>query len=148
MVAVSKKLKILEDKKNKIRDQAKALKERERLSFRKQQLEIGRLAMKAKISDLDNDSLFGAFLEISEKAKDEENQMKWKKICTTYQETNEKNGQALTIYFKSPPSAEVKDRLKKLKFRWNSFRGEYYGFGDKKVISDQFKSPECKIESI
>lgn len=131
-------------------EKAKRLKEIEMRSINKQLLEIGRLAMAAKIDKLDKESLLGAFLEIAEKSQSGSASLDlWKKKSQALKtQTSDRVGQALVISFETSPPIEIKAVLKEHKFKWNDFRGEYYGFGDKTKISNLLKSCKCAIESV
>jgi hypothetical protein len=147
MVDVLKKKKTIEERRLELKEKEKALMERERIYSKKLMVEIGKIAIKSNISHLDKDHLFGAFLDISEKAKNPKNLAQWKEISSKANEEEEK-GKQIIISFKTSPTSEVKALLKNNKFKWNTFRGEYYGFGDKGTIENLFKNHECKIEVI
>ena len=146
-VLLMKQKKALEDKKNKLRDKEKFIKEREKRTSQKQMLEVGRLAAKAKIAKIELDSLFGAFLEIAENLSNAEKLAQWKEKSSIENSKN-MSGNRITISFKQTPENSVKEQLKKLNFKWNRFRGEYYGIGDKSALSVILKNTEHKIEVI
>lgn len=138
--------KTLEEKKRDLEEKKKNLMNRERLSSQRKLLDVGKLALKAKITHIDADLLFGAFIEISANERNSEHLTKWRENSKKMQK--EINGVRIAISFKQPPSLEVKNHLKQLNFRWNRFRGEYYGFGEKSIVSDSLNGVECKIEVI
>lgn len=149
MDSVLKSKKSLEEKRVELQNKAKLLKEQERRSNEKMMKEIGRIALSAQIEHLDKDVLLGAFLEIADKYKDNTAQKElWKQKSLQFY-NNKKNinsGQPLVITFKNLPSIDVKETLKVNKFKWNSFRGEYYGYGDVELMKKLLNNIQCKIE--
>ena len=107
--------------KAKIQLKEKLLKEKERKQRTIQFSEIGRLAYKANIDQIESTALLGAFLEIAQHAKNLEKIEVWKKSSISFlkkQESEERS--PLTISFKKEPSTEIKEMLKKLNFKWPS----------------------------
>lgn len=147
MPSLEKQKSKLEDNKRKLKEREKMLKEKEKKSSKNTLSNLGRLLIKTQISHLDSEALIGALLAISEMAKDEKNISLWKEKAQKHK-ANDKTGNAITISFKNPPDFEVREKLKELNFKWNSFRGEYYGFSKKDEVSDLLKNHECKIEMI
>ena len=116
---------------------------------------LGQLFVKTKTSHLDHEVLFGALLEIAERAQNEHALNSWRVKFEEYAEINKKsyvtaNGSRMTISFKSQTSLapEIKEKLKEMKFKWNEFRGEYYGFGDREALRNLLAGHECNIETI
>lgn len=143
----------LESKKQKLKEKEKILKNREKVVSNKMLNTLGKFVVKAQLSSLDNEALLGALLEISDKSKDDKNLILWRERSQreTMHEINrnlapEEN--AIIISFQASPSNDVKERLKKLKFKWNSFRSEYHGFGSKEQIENLFENVECTIEIV
>lgn len=110
--------------------------------------DIGRLAYQANIDQIDEQALFGAFLEIAKNINDEKIHQ-WKKNAdefSTYQSKN--SDQTFCILFLEEPSKEIKQKLKEQKFTWNRFRKEYYGKGKKSDIEHLLKDCKFKLEEI
>ena len=134
----------------KIEERKKRIRELEirakKLGRKKRLVEFQSLANKAGLLDLDLDStaLFGALLEISESSKDLKTLNRWKERGAI--KTEDKI--PVAISFKTSPSQEIKDSLKDLKFRWNSFRREYYGSGDISVLKSLLKNVEHEVITI
>lgn len=136
----------LKQKLEKLKQKERTIIEREKQAQKKNLLELGRLVAKAKISNLDTAALLGAFLEISERSNDNDNLLAWReksKITNSEQDTC-----SLAITFKSPVSLEIKEKLKQVKFRWNSFRGEYYGRGNITLLRELLEDIDHKIEVV
>jgi len=138
--------KSIEERKRDLEQKKKNLMNKERASSQKRMLEIGRFALKAKINNLDDSLLFGAFIEIANNSNNVEFIAKCRE--NLQQINTENSGSRITISFKQPPSREIKDHLKSIDFKWNKFRGEYYGFGDKSSLSKIIGKIDCKIEVI
>ncbi len=140
------KLKI-EQEKEKIRLKEKLFKEKEKQKRSKRFSEIGRIASKVDIDLLDDDVLLGAFIEISEKIKDNQISNQWKEKASTFLKTQDETiGTPLSISFSIDPNKDVKNKLKDLGFRWNSFRKEFFGHGDKISIEKIVEGTQYKIE--
>jgi hypothetical protein len=141
--------KVLAEKLKDLRKKEKILLEKEKISENKKLIALGNLVVKAKIDHLNNEYLFGAFIEIAEYSKNPENLNRWKEnrknICTQNPEFKKNK---ITISFKKTIDPSLKIQLKNLGFKWNKFSGEYYGFGDKSEIVDLFKNQECSIQEL
>lgn len=146
MINLEKQRSKLETAKQKLKERQKLVRDKEKRSSQYRLNNLGKLLVKAKISHLDPDVLLGALFEVSEKAKDEKKIEHWKNISQMHQEQKNK-GNAIIISFNVPPEVKIREKLKELNFKWNSFRGEYYGFGDKNAVSELLKNHECKIET-
>lgn len=106
-------------------------------------IELGKLVEKANINHLTSNELFGAFLEIKENCNSEEKKEFWTKKAL---KENAKTDCPLIITFMSDPTQQTKDLLKQLKFKWNSFRKEWYGHGDLEKLKTLLKNTSAKIE--
>lgn len=147
MLNVIIKKSLLEEKKELLKKKERLLNEKEKIIDQKRLINIGRLASKANLGHLDEHTLFGGFLELSKHLSNQSKLMEWKE--KSEQETASKQrGNPITISFKGQPNKNEKQLLKIHKFKWNSFRGEYYGFGDKGQITKLFEKSECKIDLI
>jgi hypothetical protein len=147
MVNFAKQKASLESQKRKIKDKEKMLREQEKRISEKNLVSV---LMKSKIAHLDQEALMGALLEISEKANDTNILEKWREKSSQHNTSDPQKitENPITISFKSHPPIDVRNMLKDMKFKWNSFRGEYYGFWKKNIVKDKFKNYECTIEEI
>ena len=137
----------LEMMKKKIQLQEKILKEKEKRQRALRFEEIGRIAVKANIDSLDENTILGAFLEISEKINERKTIEDWKRRAEKFLTVAEKTDDSpISISFKNDPSTEIKNKLKDANFKWNRFRKEYYGFGNKSELETLFKETESTIE--
>lgn len=148
-------LNMIEEKKKKIDAQIEKNLVRKKMLIAKEKRKraskfnnIGKLAYRANIDQLDEKALFGAFLEISTNISEEKiNQ--WKEIVKKDFEIQTKNlDQLFGISFLEEPSQEIKKKLKENKFSWNRFRKEYYGRGQRQEIENLLKGCKVKIEEI
>lgn len=145
----------LEERKKKIDEQIeknllrkKMLLEKEKRKRASKFTDIGRLAYRANIDQLDEQTLFGAFLEIA-KNINEEKLTRWKECADEFVKSQSKNdNQVFCIYFEEEPIQEIKRKLKDYKFSWNRFRREYYGKGNRDEIENLLKDCKVKIEEI
>jgi hypothetical protein len=145
MDALEKKKLKIDEERQKLVLKERILKEQEKKRRAKQFIEIGRLAYKADIDQLDSHVLLGAFLEIS-KNKNEKQVESWKKNADIFvQEQSESHSTPLTIKFKSEPAKSIIEELVKLKFKWNRFLKIYYGKGNRKELENLLKNCECQL---
>lgn len=130
----------IEAEKEKIKKKQRILKEKEKKMREKSFLEIGRLSYEADIYSIDQKALLGAFLEINEKSKNEETKRDWRLVAEKWLDLKTQEARTpLSISIKENTDARLKSELKKMKFKWNNFRGEYYGYGSKEEIENLLK---------
>lgn len=142
------KLKI-EIQKKKLLVKEKIIKEREKQKLTKRFTEVGRIANQANIHDLDKEILLGAFVEISTRYQDKDALSKWKVLAKEHQKKfDNRESTPLTISFKNQPSQEIKAKLKNFKFKWNRFRNEFQGYGNKSALEEELKGSEFLIHVI
>lgn len=138
--------KTLEEKKRDLKEKERVLREKEREYSQKKLIGLGKIAMRAGLSDIDPEVLFGAFLEVIERSKDPSVIAEWK--IRSQKNSEGVSGNRIAVSFKNPPPIEEKNKLKDLNFRWNKFREEFYGFGDINQLSVLLKNVECDISII
>lgn len=137
----------LEKKKKQLLLKEKLIKEKERQVRARRLIEIGKLAGKAEIDRLDEEVILGAFLEIAENLKEKNNLEKWKKKAKAFLENTEESTQEpLIISFSSNPIPEIKSLLRELNFKWNNFRKEFYGYGDRKSLERALVGTDFRID--
>ncbi len=146
MAGLDKMKESLSVKKQKLKEKEQIIKAQEKRSRQKRLSELGGLAYKAEIDKLDENILLGAFLEIAERSSDQKSIKTW--LEKSKQIAMNKQSNRLLISFKNPPSFEIKDKLKQLNFRWNSFRGEYYGYGEENMIAEILNGLDFTIEVV
>lgn len=139
----------LEEAKQKIILQEKLIKEIERKKRARNFSEVGRIAFKADIDEIDKDAMFGAFLEISEKLKSGNSLENWKEKAKLFLESNDQKKQVgYSVIFSKDLSVEVKQIMKNLGFKWNRIRKEFYGYSDLKTLQFELKNSDAKITEI
>ncbi len=148
---VNGKLESIAKKKQDLLKLEKLIKEKEKQKEQKKKLkrkiEIGELASKAKIDRIDTTILYGAFLEIADRISDENNINEWKKYAEAHKQNTEPVEEiSLSISFKYEVSQEIKSKLKEMKFQWNKFRKEYYGYANKQQIESMLYGLNYELE--
>lgn len=144
---IRRKKENLEQKKLHVAYQERVLKERERKLKAKINSKIANLASRAKLTEIDQDALYGAFLEISKLALETENIERWKKYAQKEREENKKeNPSVILVSFKGNTPKDAEKILKAHAFKWNRFRKEWNGFGDVKAIQEELKDFEVKVD--
>lgn len=116
------------DKKKQIQMKERLLQAKSRKEKTKSLIRLGELFEKAQIHGMDHDILLGALLEIKDHSSDVQ-QHRWKERAEAFKESQSDSRVPLIISFSSEPEQEVLSRLKEMKFRWNKFRNEWYGYG-------------------
>ena len=108
-------------------------------------IEIGKLALQAGILSLDRETLLGAFLDIASRTTDEKTLSNWKK---SGEKALLSNKQDLIISFAEVTSNEINNLMTSHSFRWNRFRKEWYGKGEKEMLEKILEGKNAKIEVI
>ncbi len=110
--------------------------------------EIGKLAYRANIDQMDENALFGAFLEIAQSINDDKVKL-WQTNAEKFSKAQSNLAeQVFSISFLEEPTQEIKKKLKENKFSWNRFRKEFYGKGNRNNIVNLLKDSKFKIEEI
>jgi len=137
---------VVDEKKRVLKKMEKSIRDTERKISQKKINSIGKLAVKAKLDEIDLEILYGAFVDISIKISDDS----YKSSCLELarKQQHPLNGNRVAISFNKPPSLEIKEQLKNLSFKWNRFRGEFYGTCEQTTLSNILKDVEHKIEVI
>lgn len=149
MDIIEKKKERIQKKKEKILLEEKILKEKAKQYRARNFQKIGRLAAKADIDSMNEDEIFGAFLEIFERKNNEKNRDEWKEKTENFRKNRDKeNNTPLAISFVENPKKEIKIRLREMNFQWNRFRKEFYGYGSKAVLSQVLKNCQYKVEVV
>lgn len=128
-----------------IRHKERMLKNHEKKSQEKKMFELGNLAVQAQIDIIEPKALLGAFIEIAEKSHDKKTLQSWIEKSELHKKTNG-TMQKILISFQKVPSQEIKNQLKQMNFRWNSFRGEYYGYAFKEELENLLTGLDYSLE--
>ncbi|NGX61848.1 MAG: hypothetical protein K940chlam9_01337 [Chlamydiae bacterium] len=74
-------------------------------------------------------------------------QKRWKEKGELFEENeSDEKQEALMVSFADASDSEMKSRLKAMGFKWNKFRKEFYGCGDRKSIENELKGLDFQIE--
>lgn len=109
-------------------------------------IELGGLVAKAGLENFDPVVLFGAFLEIKEAATNEKALKRWAEKREAWLKMNE--ARRLIVKLLSEPATEASNLLKGKKFRWNTFRKEWYGFGKKEEIEMSLGKSNAEVTEV
>lgn len=138
----------LQEEQNKLAMKKKLLLLQEKKKRMKQLADVGRIAYEANIDQLDREILYGAFLEIAQGHLEESRINQWKTLAKEFSKRQKNERTALALRFEIHPSEEVRNSLKKSGFKWNKFRKEFYGHGDKKELEELLKTSKVSIEVV
>jgi hypothetical protein len=132
MLSIEKKEKKLIEKKLDILRKEKELAKKKKEAENRLIFEVGRLCKKAGLINLDRNCLMGSFLYIKEKLNDS----RFKdEVMEKFNEYNSKNEKTYPVIVEiKEDCTETKVRLKNLNFKYNKFRNEWYGYGEKNNI--------------
>lgn len=126
----------------------KLLREKERKIRIRKLIRLGELVSKAGIETFSENTLLGAFLEIKENSQTHSILNKWEtKGSKAFAAEGQNNPQQLAISFKEE-SPKAKLLLKERQFKRNSFRKEWYGYGNKEELEELLKEYSATIEVI
>ncbi len=148
MTENSKVVLSLEEKRSLLKRKEKILAEKERKMSERQLINIGKLASKAQINHLDDQALLGAFLEIASHLTNNSKLQSWEEQAKKHLNSKSEIGDPLAIKFKEQPNKDIVNLLKNAKFKWNRFRREYYGRGNRSEMAKILKNVDCKIEVV
>lgn len=124
----------------------KLVNEKERKIRLKKIIELGELVIKAGLEELDTEVLFGALLEIKELSAIKGSIKKWTDRRDAWLNLN--HPQRLIVSFEEDSSIEAINILRSKKFKWNSFRQEWYGFGNKDELLTILGKGNAKIAEV
>jgi hypothetical protein len=147
-ILIEKKQKLAESKKR-IEAKEKLLREKERKLKTKEHINRGVLIEKSGLENLNNTTLLGALLEIKELSQDQSRISKWEKKGEEFQNRSLNNEQTpLIVSIENNDEKEAVMILRDLKFKWNAFRKEWYGYGVKSDIEKALEPFKANIESV
>lgn len=126
----------LAKKKAGIEFREKILKDKERKIKTRRFIQVGSIAAKFEIDGLDDETLVGAFAEMQERSKQGNTLAEWKQKGLDLSETRLS---PLIVSFAKEVSDEVKASLKEKRFKWNTFRKEWQGYGIREEIETLVK---------
>ncbi|MDP5110334.1 MAG: conjugal transfer protein TraD [Rickettsiaceae bacterium] len=124
------------------------LKLRERKAKTRHLIETGGLVVKAGLGHLPNNALYGALLAIKEDLEQDELVMAaWIVKGDKALNREQKESIPVILSFETQPEKGMRDQIRSLGLKWNSFRSEWYGTIDdiellKKLISNYKHSIE------
>ncbi len=126
----------------------KLLREKERKIRIRKLIKLGELVSKTGIGNLSENILFGAFLEIKDNSHSPSILNRWESSGTkAFAADIHNTPQQLAVSFKKE-SQEAKALLKERQFKRNSFRKEWYGYGEKEELEKLLKEYNATIEVI
>jgi len=147
--SVEDKKKKLEKAREKVLLQERAIKELETRKRAKNFSEIGRIAFKADIDQLDKDVLLGAFLEISDKLTLNNFLEGWKEKAKTFIDSSSQKDQiGYSVVFSTEIDIEVKQIMKNFGFTWNRIRKEFSGYSNLKTLESELNKYSATITEI
>lgn len=140
---------LISQKMEKLQKKKMVLKERERKLLTKKLIQSGELISKAELEHIDPAALLGALLEIKEKSRNENTIKEWAtKGKASLERDRVENAQQLILSFESELSPAAKSILKRLKFKWNPFRNEWYGVGKREEVEAIFQDQGIQVKII
>jgi len=137
------RLKKIAEKKAKLDFQERLLREKTRRQRTKRMIEIGSTAASFGIDAFDDLTIKGAFAEIQEKSLQANTIEQWKKKGEAL---SKRSLLPLLVSFGTEPSDLIKIILKNQRFRWNSMRREWQGYGIKEEMEHLIQDFKGKVE--
>lgn len=135
----------LAQKKVAIEHKEKLLKLKERKLKTRRFIEVGSLASKYGIDQLDDETLIGAFSEMKERSQQPALLAEWKQKGAEF---TTQHPSPLIVSFPKEISDELKDSLKDRKFKWNHFRKEWQGYGIKDEVENLVKDAQGNVTTV
>jgi len=146
--SIDEELAKVKNRKDRLHHKERILLERARRRDAKRLTEVGKLAKKANIHQLDPDVLLGAFLEIGDLMDQQKNREKWLERAALASNIPSSSASRIVVRFVSKPTEGERKLLQDQSFRWNAFREEFYGRGDMEAIRTLLEDSHCMIEAI
>jgi len=116
---------------NRLKEQEARIKDIERKTRTRRLIEIGGLVVKANLDSLTSNELYGALLEIADKAKDIDNLKSWEeKGSKAFFHEGKQNDEPIIVKFTEKPDNETCKILREHCLKWNSLRQEWEGMAD------------------
>ena len=143
--SIAENLKKLSEKEAKLTYKKRALLEMARKQETKRLIEIGRIAARFELGTFDDLVLTGAFAEIQEKSRQPTLIDDWKKKGERLSSVSH---YPLLISFEKEPNDKLKAELKDRRFKWNSFRKEWQGYGIKDEIEKLTQEFKGSVEVV
>jgi len=120
---------------NRLKEQESRIKDIERKTRTRKLIEIGGLIAKAKLDHLTSNELYGALLEIAEKAKDVTKLKAWEeKGGKAFFHENKQNGEPIIVKFTEKPDNQIRKVFREHGLKWNSLRQEWEGIADYSIL--------------
>ena len=149
MTTLERQKEKLETSKERLKQREKLIKLREQKEKNKGIYQIGRIAKKASLLDMDREALLGAFLEISERSKNQKDVERWKEQAQSYSnESSERQMDSVVVSFAGDPSNEAKKLIKDFGLKWNRFRNEWYGYASLDEVKSSLEMFEASVTSV
>lgn len=143
------KIAVLKDKlaqqKAEIEQREKLLRQKERAVKTRRHIEVGVIAAKFGIDELDNETLMGAFADIKEQSSNTEIRNAWKQKGIEL--SVNRNSPLLVSFAKNPPD-EIKAALKEKRFHWNRFCNVWQGYGVREELESLIKDHAGKVDEV
>ena len=134
---------------NRLKEQEARIKNIERKTRTKRLIEIGWLVAKANLDSLTSNELYGALLEISDKAKDTTKIKVWEeKGGKTFFRETKQNGEPIIVKFTEKPDNETRKILREHGLKWNSLRQEWEGIADYLAIKSMVENINGSIRKL
>lgn len=138
---------LIAQKKQRLEKKEKLLKEKERKLRTKKLIELGSLIEKAGLDKLHGTALFGALLEMRENSKNQQLVDTWhQKGKASIKSPSSASSTPLAISFHHHPPEDILKLLRSKSFKWNRFRKEWYGYGNKVELTKVLATASPKIE--
>lgn len=139
------KLKKIAEKETQLELEKRVLREKARKQATKKFIQIGSIAARFELDQLDNLTLAGAFAEIQEMSKNESIKEEWRRKGEASTKTSLC---PLLISFGKEPSTDMIDILKNMRFKWNKFHKEWQGYGIKDEIEKLVHEFNGKVKAV
>jgi len=116
---------------NRLKEQEYRIKNIERKARNRRLIEMGALVLKANLDSLTSNELYGALLEIADKAKDAAKLKVWEeKGGKAFFHEGKQSGEPIIVKFTEKPDNAVRNVLREHGLKWNSLRQEWEGIAD------------------
>ena len=143
---LQKRIARLNQQKARLAQEENIIKEKSRKQRTRRLIELGGLLVKAKLDELENNTLYGALLSLSDELNNNPSKKEqFKSIGVDAFAKEQIDKTPVLLSFVDQPDKNTLAQIKELGLRWNKYRQEWYGETELEKLQSVVKDIEHKI---
>ena len=133
-------------RKTRLERDSKRVKELEQKARLRKKIEFGAMVETVGLLDFDPTVFLGALMEIKNGSSDNQRVKIWQELGAKTSENSDKTDKKPVIVVpKAEISKDIREQLRALKLRWNSFRNEWEGYAIPDEIRSLLKDSQAEV---